>query len=101
MSFARARMRRSTFARASLGALALGLAGAGAIAAAPALAAEKAPAAMKLSLSKPFQQAAGPLQQGIAQAKARSDVAAATAKVQAAEAALDGARDNASRSQAQ
>lgn len=92
-------VRRSILSRTLLGsALALGLAAG--TATVPAHAAQKQPAAPKLSLSKPFQAAAGPLQRAIEAAKAKPEVAAAQAKVQAADQAYRAAGNNAGRTAA-
>ncbi len=87
-------MIRSTFLTHSVAgiALALGTLAVAGLASAPALAAEKKPAAPKLSLSKPFMAAAAPLQKAIEAAKTRADVVAARARVDATEAAVRAAQ---------
>ena len=81
--------RRSIISRSMLGAaLAFGLA-AGAT---PAMAAPKAPAAPKLSLSKPFQTLAGPMQKAIEDAKVKPAVVAAQGRVTAANTAYSAAQ---------
>lgn len=92
---------RSILSRSLFGAaLALGLASGSTMLAAPAMAAPKAPAAPKLSLSKPFQALAGPLQQAIERAKTKPEVVAAVAKVTAANDAARAAQGNAARTAA-
>ena len=92
-------MIRSTFlTRSAAGiALALSTVAVAGLASAPALAAEKKPAAPKLSLSKPFMAVAAPLQKSIEAAKTRADVVAARTQVDATEAALRAAQGAAAR----
>ena len=79
--------------RSALGcALALGTIAAAGMTSAPAQAAEKKPAAPKLSLSKPFMAAAGPLQKAIEGAKSRADVVAARVRTEATDAAVKAAQ---------
>ncbi len=79
--------------RSALGcALALGTIAAAGMDSAAAQAAEKKPAAPKLSLSKPFMAAAGPLQKAIEGAKSRAEVVAARARTEATDAAVKAAQ---------
>lgn len=86
--------------RSALGcALALGTIAVAGMASAPAQAADKKKpaAAPKLSLSKPFMAAAGPLQKAIEAAKTRADVVAARTQFEATEAAIRAAQGAAAR----
>lgn len=85
--------RSNLMTRSALGAaLALAVAGGGVLVAAPAMAAEKAPAAPKLKLSKGFQPAAVAFMKGLETAKAKPEVVAAQQSVTQATATLQQSR---------
>ena len=91
-------IRTKFLTRSALGlVLALGAVAGGGMVSTSALAAEKKPAAPKLSLSKPFMAVAAPMQKALAAAKTRPDVVAAKAQADATELALRNAQGAAAR----